>query len=102
MLTILYFGLLLRIRRSHRHLNPYASEDSIMSYVTNFCKEIFYSVVAAYLGVLGCAQKTDAVFFVIVGGIGPVIFLITVVVLLILAVSVVWCVERFRDWLAGY
>ncbi len=73
-----------------------------MSYVTNFCKEIFYSVVAALLGVLGCAQKTDTVFFVIVGAVGPVIFLITIVALLILAVSVVWCVERFRDWLAGY
>ena len=59
-------------------------------------------MVAAFLGVHGCTQKTDAVFFVIVGGIGPVIFLISVVLLLILAVSVLWCVERFRDWLAGY
>ena len=94
-LTFFYFALLLRKRRSTRLFY----EDSI---IANLLKEIIYSVLAAFIGVTGCGSKHEMTFCMLSGALGPIVAAVFIIALLGLVVGVIWCVERFRDWRAGY
>jgi hypothetical protein len=97
-LTFFYFALLLRKSSTTRP----GCDVSLVSYVVGLVKEILYSAVGAYLGVMGCGHRDEMRWFMLAGALGPIVATVVIVGVLGLVAGIVWCVERFRDWRAGY
>jgi hypothetical protein len=97
-LALFYFALLLRQKSKIRLYN----EDSMVSYVVNLLQEIMYSAIGGFLGAIGCGRTEEMTVSMVAGALGPIVATMAIISFLGLLVAIVWCVEKFRDWRAGY
>jgi hypothetical protein len=97
-LAFFYFALLLR----KRNKIPLYYEDSMVSYIVNLIQEVMYSALGGFLGAMGCGRTDEMTVSMVAGALGPIVATMTIISFLGLLVGMVWCVETFRDWCAGY